>query len=320
MISSLSVFESTCHDAHRNLAIEQYLLETVAEGECILYLWQNADTVVIGRNQNPRSECALTAMEKDGCTLARRLSGGGAVFHDLGNLNFTFIMPQVSFDLDRQLRVIEQAVCSLGIDARRSGRNDILASGRKFSGNAFYKNGKQAYHHGTLLVCSHMERLGQYLTPSRAKLQSKGVSSVKSRVVNLQDLKSDVTIDALKSALVKAFAHVYGLTPKFMDSSPMDEGYIRHLTERNGSWDWLYGRKMPFSWENELRFDWGSLGIMLQIESGVIVSAKVYSDAMDHTLAEKTENALTGCRFTRDDIAPRLAALPAEDILKTLEL
>ena len=159
MIKRLSIFEGVSFDPHYNLAVEQYLLETVAEDQCILYLWQNENTVVIGRNQNPWKECKTTLLSQEGGHLARRLSGGGAVFHDLGNLNFTFLLPQADYDLDKQLDVIQTAVSSLGISTERSGRNDVLAEGRKFSGNAFYKNGNQAYHHGTLLVNADMDKL-----------------------------------------------------------------------------------------------------------------------------------------------------------------
>ncbi|MEI3400678.1 MAG: lipoate--protein ligase family protein [Christensenellales bacterium] len=144
--------------------------------------------------------------------MARRLSGGGAVFHDLGNLNFTFLVPTADYDLDKQLKVIELACEKLGVKVERSGRNDILADGRKFSGNAFYKNGPRAYHHGTLMVDVDREKMGRYLNPSKAKLSSKGVDSVRSRVVNLKELASDTTIELLSQKLADAFGQVYGLT------------------------------------------------------------------------------------------------------------
>lgn len=295
MIQKLLIFESHSTDPYKNLAVEQALLEQVQAGQCILYLWQNQNTVVIGKNQNPWKECKTALLQQEGGHLARRLSGGGAVFHDLGNLNFTFLVSQCDYDLERQLTVIQEAVHSLGIDAQRSGRNDILAQGRKFSGNAFYKNGKQAYHHGTLLVQADMEKLSRYLSPSKAKLQSKGVDSVRSRVANLREFSPDITIDALKAALKTAFSRVYGLPAENLGSHRLDEAKIRQLTERNRSWEWLFGQKLPFSWELEERFAWGGVQIQLQIDSGIIRAAKIYSDAMDDALIPRWEAALTGC-------------------------
>lgn len=299
MIRSVALYESGSHDPWFNLAVEQYLLESV-EDQCILYLWQNKNTVVIGRNQNPWKECRTTLLEQEGGHLARRLSGGGAVFHDLGNLNFTLLMPQPDFDLERQLSVICQAVRGFGIPAEKSGRNDILAGGRKFSGNAFYKNGKQAYHHGTLLVDADMEKLSRYLNPSKAKLKSKGVESVRSRVTNLKELCSGLTVDALKLSLAHAFADVYNLPLRQIRDEDLDFQKIESLAERNRSWEWNFGHRIPFDLEREERFSWGSVQLQLHINEGVIQQAKIYSDAMDWAWVAEAEEKLTGCRFEAD--------------------
>lgn len=278
MIDKLWIYEGQSYDPHYNLAVEEYLLESVEPGQCVLYLWQNRNTVVIGRNQNPWKECRTTLLEQEGGHLARRLSGGGAVFHDLGNLNFTFLVPQADYDLDRQLTVIQEAVRSLGIQAERSGRNDVLAEGRKFSGNAFYKNGIQAYHHGTLLVDVDTQRMSRYLNPSKAKLQSKGVDSVRSRVVNLRELNPDITIPGLKAALAEAFSRVYGLPLAQIAPETLDAGAIEALRRRNESWEWLYGKKIPFTFDCEGRFPWGGVQIQAQVENGVVRQAKIYTD------------------------------------------
>ena len=185
MISSLHIYQASGSDPFENLAREQVLLEQGPADGVILYLWQNQNTVVIGRNQNAYKECRTSLLEEEGGKLARRLSGGGAVFHDLGNLNFTFLLPRADFDVRRQLEVICTACRELGIPAEISGRNDLHAEGQKFSGNAFYKSGTRAYHHGTLLLNVDMSKLGRYLSPPKAKLQAKGVDSVRARVTNL---------------------------------------------------------------------------------------------------------------------------------------
>lgn len=211
MIRSLYVCRGRGTDPYENLALEEALLSRVGEGELILYLWQNERTVVIGKNQNPWKECRTALLAEEGGHLARRLSGGGAVFHDLGNLNFTFLMPEAEYALSRQLSVIELACRSLGVPVQRSGRNDLLADGRKFSGNAFYKHNGKAYHHGTLMVDVDLERVSRYLSPSRAKLAAKGVDSVRSRVVNLKELVPDLTVERLADALVDALLDVYAV-------------------------------------------------------------------------------------------------------------
>lgn len=320
MIDKLWIYEGRSYDPHYNLAVEEYLLESVEPGQCVLYLWQNRNTVVIGRNQNPWKECRTTLLEQEGGHLARRLSGGGAVFHDLGNLNFTFLVCLEDYSVPRQMEVIRSAVASLGIPAEVSGRNDILAQGRKFSGNAFYKNGRQAYHHGTLLVAADMEKLGRYLHPSRAKLKAKGVESVRSRVVNLQELNPAVTVDSLKKALQEAFSNVYGLPVEALPAAWLDETAIGQLTERNRSWQWNYGQKLPFTFECEDRFSWGEVQVQLQIEHGIIQNAKLYSDCLEEEMIPQWEKRLTGCRLERQSLGAALSReiRQEQDLLKLL--
>ena len=187
MIKTLYTCMGTGFNPYENLALEEMLLTHVPKESCILYLWQNQKTVVIGKNQNAWKECRFQELEADGGHLARRLSGGGAVFHDLGNLNFTFLIPSSDYDLSKQMSVILEAVRSLGIDAQKSGRNDVTVDGKKFSGNAFCQKGGNSYHHGTLMLRVDTQKVARYLNVSEKKLRSKGVSSVTSRVCNLCD-------------------------------------------------------------------------------------------------------------------------------------
>ena len=147
MVNKLTYIESEQYNPYKNLAVEEYLFFHCQKEECILYLWQNQHTVVIGRNQNAWAECLTEKLENEGGYLARRLSGGGAVYHDLGNLNFTFLVNKENYNVDRQLEVIQKAVAKFGVCTEKSGRNDILINGRKFSGNAFYKECSRCYHH-----------------------------------------------------------------------------------------------------------------------------------------------------------------------------
>ena len=339
MIRRLTVCRAPGTDPYENLALEQTLLERVEEGECILYLWQNARTVVIGRNQNPWKECRTALLEEEGGHFARRLSGGGAVFHDLGNLNFTFLMREEDYDLSRQLTVIERACRSLGVPAERSGRNDLLADGRKFSGNAFYHHLGRAYHHGTLMVDVDLDRVQRYLSPSKAKLAAKGVDSVRSRVVNLKEFVPDLTVDDLKTALVSAFASVYdvgtspacppirknlpnlslrdqsadwswqSVLPSSVQTLTPDKFDLGELRAKYASDAWLYGPRLPFTLSVEDRFPWGGVELQLNVNEGVIQSAKVYTDAMDETLAPRLEAALGGCPLRLPALQARLEAM-----------
>ncbi|MBO4410146.1 MAG: lipoate--protein ligase, partial [Spirochaetales bacterium] len=205
-----AVYTTSCHDIHSNLAAEAFLMERSKADEYILYLWQNRPTVVIGRYQNPFMECDLARMESDGVKLSRRFSGGGAVYHDMGNLCFTFISPKESYDKDRNFRIVISALGALGVEACTSGRNDILAGGFKVSGNAFQIKGGKACHHGTLLVDCDMSRLPRYLTPDATKLEAHGVRSVASRVRNLKEIRPDITIGALEEQLVRSFSEECG--------------------------------------------------------------------------------------------------------------
>ena len=302
MINQIRIYRSTLSDPYWNLAAEKRLMDTTGDNECTLYLWQNQNTVVIGQNQNAWVECRTTLLEKEGGKLARRLSGGGAVFHDLGNLNFTFLVKRENYDLDKQLSVIEKACSLAGIQVERSGRNDLLAEGRKFSGNAFYNNKTHAYHHGTLLVDADMDKLSRYLSPSKAKLESKGVASVRSRVVNLQELAPELTVSRMADLMESAFEAVYGYKAMETTLDQADLAAITQLQQQYSSWDYLYGTSLPFSFTCESRYPWGSIQLQLSTRQGIIDDAKVYSDSMDWALPETIRQALTGCRFTLEDM------------------
>lgn len=322
MIRQLKLLQWDGLDPYENLAVEQHLMETVEQDACILYLWQNRSTVVIGRNQNAWKECCTTQLEEDGGHLARRLSGGGAVFHDLGNLNFTFLVHTENYDLRRQTEVILRACRALGIPAERSGRNDLLADGRKFSGNAFYQHHGRSYHHGTLLLDVDTERMSRYLRPSEAKLSAKGVDSVRSRVVNLRELLPGLTIEELRTQLAAAFGEVYGLPVEPMTADALDRAAVETIAQHNRQWEWNYGVRLPCTLSCGQKFDWGEVQLELQVESGIVRRVEVFSDAMDWSFPEQVKTALTGSRFTLPELCRRIRALDvpqAEELCRLLE-
>jgi len=318
VIERIYIYDTACTNPYRNIATEKYLLENVEPGSCILYLWQNAHTVVIGRNQNAWLECRTELLSQEGGHLTRRLSGGGAVYHDMGNLNFTFLVCDEDYDVDRQLSVIQTACKKTGIEAVKSGRNDLLANDCKFSGNAFYHSKGKAYHHGTLLIRADLANLGRYLTPPKAKLEAKGVSSVRSRVTNLSELCPGLTCDSMKKNLAEAFGEVYGCIPQEFVLNTSAQKQIEADIKMLSSWEWLYGRQLPFTFSCEEKFDWGHICLRLQVEAGTIIHAEVYSDAMDWLLPEQIATALTGCRFNLQDIKTALSPLPWGNDICTL--
>jgi lipoate-protein ligase A len=302
---------------YRNIAREAFILENVPPETCILYLWQNERTVVIGRNQNAWAECRVEELERDGGFLARRLSGGGAVYHDSGNLNFTFLMPREDYDLERQTEVILLAVKNLGIDAERTGRNDIETGGRKFSGNAFYRTGGNAYHHGTLLVHTDMGAAGRYLSVSAGKIQSKGVESVRSRIVNLADCRSGLTIPALTESLSSAFDEIYRIKAERPATPPealFEDGRKRfaELEARFSSPQWKYGKNPAFQFSAARRFTWGGVELRFDVKDNRIACAHIFSDAMDSDFIIEAAERLRGADFNRESLSERLiSAYPA---------
>lgn len=315
MISKLSVAESPAFYAPDNLATEALLADSAAPGEMILFLWQNEKTVVIGKNQNAWKECSVDALLRDGGTLVRRQSGGGAVFHDLGNLNVSFCVSRADEDIPRQTRVMLNALRELGVQASAGGRNDLEVGGRKFSGHAYFRRGSASCHHATLMLKVDRDALEKYLRVSPLKLQSRGVDSVRSRVVNLAEQFPALTIPALCGALKRAAAEEYGLPaepfPWDARLTEADWGMLKELQARFASWDWTFGRRIPFSVSEQARFPWGGADLQVRVEGGRILDCRCYTDAMDPLWTEGMEEALKGVRFVPDDVRAVFSALPA---------
>lgn len=280
MTNRLTVISTPRTDPYHNLALEEYLFHTAGPGECILYLWQNQRTVVIGRNQHAENECRIQALEADGGHLARRLSGGGAVYHDLGNLNFTFLAPTEDFDVTKQTQVIIQAVRAVGVCAEKTGRNDLMADGKKFSGHAYYHSGGKSCHHGTLMVSVDKDPLERYLNVSPLKLSARGIKSVRSRVCNLTDLEPSVTIDGLKAALIEAFSQVYDLPVGYLTEEGLNAERLAEGMARFASPGWKYGDVRPMEHSREARFDWGTVRVDFTLSGNIISDAMLWSDGL----------------------------------------
>ena len=306
MISSIKYCIGQETDPYRNIALEKYLTLHAAKGECVLFLWQNQRTVVIGRNQNAWEECRIKALLEDGGHLARRLSGGGAVYHDLGNLNFSFAARNADYDREKQNEVILRAVQKTGIHAERTGRNDLTVEGRKFSGNAFYETKGCSCHHGTIMMDVDTGAMEKYLSVSPAKLRSKGVVSVHARVVNLKEYCPDISADMLREKLVESFSEVYGLPAEAWISDHKAEQEIEKEAENLASESWLFPPRIPFTAEASRRFDWGGIRVCLNVKGNRIEAADCWSDAMDEQLIRGVREALHGCPYDGDALEARV--------------
>lgn len=306
MINKIKIYDNASLNPYHNLAVEEYLMMHTGDSELIVYLWQNEHTIVIGRNQNVWQECKVSEFTKDGGRIVRRLSGGGAVYHDLGNLNFTFCVKKADYDVDKQLEVILTAVQLLGINARKTGRNDITIEGRKFSGNAFYRTGQYCYHHGTLLLDVDTEKMVQYLNVDTAKLQSKGVSSVKARVTNLKNYCADINRRLITEKIKTALKNVYECDIGIIKDTDLNENEIIRLENKFSDWNWIFGRKIPFTNQISRRFVWGNMDIHIVVDEGRIRDIEIYSDMLEQDFIPKMKDILKNCRYDKNIIAEKM--------------
>lgn len=298
----LNVVRTSCTNPYINLATEEYLTMNAKEGEVTLFLWQNAHTIVIGKNQNPWRECNVEKIKEDNAYLSRRMSGGGAVYHDMGNLNFTFIARDDLYDIGKQTDTILLACRLLGINAKKTGRNDLVVDEKKFSGHAYFSSNGYNYHHGTIMMDVNPEDMPKYLRPSAAKLKSKGVESVRSRVTNLKEylpkMSREKMIKKMQDAMVEAYAREYGGEPVEIELPKTP----KELIDKYTSEEWRLGTKIPFEKEIEHRFEWGEVDIQLAMKGGVIDQCKIYSDALETEMFEMLDEKLKGCKYDASSI------------------
>ncbi|MCF6808372.1 lipoate--protein ligase [Thiotrichales bacterium 19S9-12] len=253
-MNTATVFLQNLTDPFYNLAVEKYLYTHIATKEPMLYLWRNMPCVVIGRAQNPWLECNLPFMDQKQIPMIRRHSGGGTVFHDLNNLNFSFISPPDYYDKKRQIQIIINALKALGITTTTSERNDILLphSGHhyKISGSAYRESRKVSLHHATLLVGGNVDLLNQCIHSHEDNINAKGVKSVRSKVLTLQHLQPDLTVDRVIGAIIDSFQQQYNHTNQVEINDYNQFGEFNHEikaeAERLKDWQWRFGKTLPF--------------------------------------------------------------------------
>lgn len=299
--------ESSHTDPTWNLAMEEYLFSWLPGGTACLFLWQNDRSVIVGKNQNTIQEVNSAFVHSHQIPVVRRLSGGGAVWHDLGNLNFTIICdgPETGeIDLKRFCEPIVQVLLQNGVPAKINGRNDITAEGKKVSGNAQYLRNGRLLHHGTLLLRSDLAMLEQALRVNREKIRSKGIVSVSDRVENLcRWLPPELTLTQLKEQLRSQF----GAAEQLLLPETASEEIRQLQKEKYAAWEWNYGASPSGTIQNSCYFpDCGSIEMQCRMEHGCIREIRFYGDYFSAADPAALEKQLLGCPFRRDTLASKL--------------
>ncbi len=307
--------EST--DPYFNLAAEEFLVKELNEE--IFMLWRNDNTIVVGRNQNTLSEINYEYVREHDIRVVRRMSGGGAVFHDMGNINFTFIVNSGD-DFSNYQKFTEPVISflkSLGADARLRGRNDLVIEDRKISGNAQYMYKNRVLHHGTLLYSAEQSQIADALRVSEDKIKTKGIKSIRSRVTNIKPYLSE---PLSPEEFIRRFADF--VTKNTSDCQYYDlsvhEADIRRLRdEKYATWDWNFGYSPTYAFTRRQRFPFGGVEVHMDIgEQSVIKSVKLFGDFFSKEPLEGLEAALSGVRHEPEAISAALSGLEVSDYIQ----
>jgi lipoate-protein ligase A len=301
MIERCYLVRSDSVNPYYNLSLEDYLFHHIPEDSLILFLCRNQNTVLIGRSQNAYKECCLNAMEQDHCYLARRSSGGGAVYQDTGCLNFSFLTYMDSYDIRRQLRTVTAALAQFDLDAQASGRNDILIHGRKVSGSAYLTEKEHCLHHGTILWNTDKQKMQRYLNVSRDKIEAKGFDSVVSRVADLTDFDPSIGDGEVIQALINSVADQYGpLSDLAVDAdlSPQLEHYH--------SYNFIYNTLNEYTIIVHDYYSFGEAQLYVDLKQDRVTHVDVFTDALDVDLQQQIEGLFTGLRINDASFAQRL--------------
>ncbi|MCA1052895.1 lipoate--protein ligase [Priestia aryabhattai] len=298
------------YDPRINLAIEEYALKHLDINETYLLFYINEPSIIIGKNQNTIEEINTKYVEDQHIHVVRRLSGGGAVYHDKGNLNFSFITKDDGNSFHNFKKFTEpvvEALKKLGVNAELSGRNDLMAEGRKISGNAQFSTKGRMFSHGTLLFDSEIENVVSALKVKKDKIESKGIKSIRNRVANISEfLEQKVTVEEFREMLLRYIFEgeenitEYKLTEKDWET-------IHQISkERYQSWDWNYGKSPKFNLQHSHRFPVGQIDVRLEVNKGKIDACTIYGDFFGVGDVEEVQEKLTGVRYEKASIEQAL--------------
>lgn len=307
-------------DPRMNLAIEEYAVKTMdVDKDSYLLFYVNEPSIIIGKNQNTIEEINTSFVEDHGIHVVRRISGGGAVYHDHGNLNFSFITKDDGDSFRNFAKFTEpviEALAQLGVKAELLGRNDILVDGKKISGNAQFATKGRMFSHGTLMFDTEIDTVVKALRVKKDKIESKGIKSIRSRVANISDyLEEPMTIDAFKREILKS---VFGGEEniQYVEWTEDDWDNIRKLSEEKyQQWEWNYGRSPKFNVQHSERFPVGGIDIRLQVNKGRMEDVHIYGDFFGVGEVAQIEEALTGELYNRESIAAALESIDVEKVL-----
>ncbi len=295
-------------DPQFNLALEEYFLKYAPSNEDYIFLWQNANSVIIGRNQNTIEEVNAHYVTEHNVHVVRRITGGGAVYHDLGNLNFSYITNTTKNNVNNYRKFTDpviKALQSYGVPAEFGGRNDILVEGMKISGNAqaFYQH--RFLHHGTILFNADLTMLGKILNPKPDKIESKGIKSVRARVTNIMPyFKVIPSMEEFKNRLLKNLLNTEDITPFIYHLTHTDQVKIKELVSQKFSqWAWNYGESPAFTLEKYGRYEGGGVSFKLNVNNGVIQSVKIFGDFLGTNDIVDIEQALTKVTFESNAVS-----------------
>ena len=300
-------------DPRVNLAIEEYLLRNLEIEDDILLFYINEPSIIIGRNQNTLEEINLAYVEEHGIHVVRRLSGGGAVYHDLGNLNFSFITLSGKENLHNFKKFtapVIQALNEMGVPAELRGRNDIVVGDRKISGNASFGARGRMFSHGTLLYDSDLSHLTEALQVKPGKFESKGIKSIRSRVANINEfIDEPMDIETFRLRLLESIFSGERVIPQYL-LTPADWYAIDQLcTERYKCWDWNYGQSPAFNLQKTQRFPAGEIDARIDVQNGLVQSVKFYGDFFGQEDVAELQERLAGVRYRRESIAEVLQGI-----------
>lgn len=304
-------------DARVNLALEEYVLREKLAGDDVVLFYINAPAIIIGRNQNTIEEIDPDVVAARNITVVRRISGGGAVYHDLGNLNFSFMTSAARDRFNRYehfTRPVVATLRALGVPAELGGRNDILADGRKISGNAQFATPDRMFSHGTLLFDANLDDVTAALRPKPGKVESKGVKSIRSRVANIREFaREPITIEELRERILES---IFGTSDRSriptLTLTAADWDAIHALVARKyGTWAWNFGENPPSNVQRARRFPAGEIDARIQVQTGAIAALRLFGDFMGQRDVGELEARLVGVRYEGPAVA---AALEGVDV------